>query len=156
VSARQLAEDRGVRIEERSSSEPSDFAALVQTIVESDVGAYTAAGTTRGASFNRLVRLGPFRLDSYLEGCLLILEHHDQPGIIARTSAILANDQVNIAQMVVGRQRQGGDAVGVLALDSAPSAAALKELSRMRDEGLVSHLRVVQLPAAGVLPPGVG
>jgi D-3-phosphoglycerate dehydrogenase / 2-oxoglutarate reductase len=156
VSARQLAEDRGVRIEERSSSEPSDFAALVQTIVESNAGSYMAAGTTRGASFNRLVRLGPFRLDSYLEGCLLILEHHDQPGIIARTSAILANDKVNIAQMVVGRQRQGGEAVGVLALDSAPSEAAMKELSRMQDEGLVSNLRVVQLPAAGVLPPGVG
>jgi len=156
VSARQLAEDRGVRIEERSSSEPSDFAALVQTNVESDAGGYMASGTTRGASFNRLVRLGPYRLDSYLEGCLLILEHTDQPGIIARTSAILAAGNVNIAQMVVGRQRQGGEAVGVLALDTAPSDKAMSELSKLREEGLVSNLRVVQLPPAGVLPPGVG
>jgi D-3-phosphoglycerate dehydrogenase len=156
VSARQLAEDRGVRIEERSSSEPSDFASLVQAVVESDAGSYTAAATTRGASFNRLVRLGSFRLDSYLEGCLLILEHRDQPGIIARTSAILANDRVNIAQMVVGRQRQGGEAVGVLALDATPSESAMQELARLRDEGLVTKLRVVQLPPAGVLPPGVG
>jgi D-3-phosphoglycerate dehydrogenase len=156
VSARQLAEDRGIRIEERLSSEPTDFASLVQTTVDGDTGSYMASGTTRGASFNRLVRLGPYRLDSYLEGCLLILEHHDQPGIIARTSAILANDRVNIAQMVVGRQRQGGEAVGVLALDNTPSEPALKELNRLKEEGLVTQLRVVQLPAAGELPPGVG
>lgn len=155
VSARQLAEDRGIRIEERSSSEPSDFASLVQTTVDGETGYYMASGTTRGASFNRLVRLGPYRLDSYLEGCLLILEHTDQPGIIARTSAILANDRVNIAQMVVGRQRQGGEAVGVLALDNPPSESALKELARLREEGLVTNLRVVQLPEAGELPPGV-
>jgi D-3-phosphoglycerate dehydrogenase len=156
VSARQLAEDRGIRIEERSSSEPTDFASLVQTTVDGDTGSYMASGTTRGASFNRLVRLGAYRLDSYLEGCLLILEHQDQPGIIARTSAILANDRVNIAQMVVGRQRQGGEAVGVLALDNTPSESALKELNRLKEEGLVTQLRVVQLPAAGELPPGVG
>jgi len=155
VSARQLAEDRGIRIEERSSSEPSDFASLVQTNVESDGGSYVASGTTRGASFNRLVRLGPFRLDSYLEGCLLILEHRDQPGIIAKTSAVLAEDRVNIAQMVVGRQRQGGDAVGVLALDASPSPAAMQSLSKLREDGLVTKLRVVQLPDAGEMPPGV-
>jgi D-3-phosphoglycerate dehydrogenase len=157
VSARQLADDRGIALVVQSSSEPSDFSSLIQTTVETEGAQFVASGTTRGASFNRLVRLGPYRLDSYLEGCLLIFEHRDEPGIIARISAILAAHQVNIAQMVVGRQKQSGAAIGVLAVDAHPPTSALTELQTLADpkEGRISSLRVVQLPPDGEMPPGV-
>jgi D-3-phosphoglycerate dehydrogenase len=56
---------------------------------------------------------------------------------------------VNIAQMTVGRTAPGGDAIGVLNLDAAPSAKALAAV--MECPGIRSA-QVVTLPAAGQLP----
>jgi D-3-phosphoglycerate dehydrogenase len=62
---------------------------------------------------------------------------------------------VNIAQMAVGRQaaRPGGEAVGVLALDSMPPAEALAEVLAMPQ---VTRAWTVKLPPAGELPSWLG
>ena len=51
----------------------------------------------------RLVQLGDFRLDAYLDGILMIFTHRDVPGIIGKVGTIFGNHRVNIAQMAVGR-----------------------------------------------------
>jgi D-3-phosphoglycerate dehydrogenase len=152
INATLLAEERGLAITEQTSSEPTDFATLIRTVVETDRDSSEASGTTRGATFNRLVRLGPFRMDAFLEGTMLIFHHNDRPGIIGHVGTVLGNHDVNIAQMTVGRREAGGNAVGVLAVDAAPSDAALEELRR---DSRIIDLRVVRLPEHGVLPAGV-
>ena len=66
----------------------------------------------------RLVSLDDFRLEAYLDGYLLVFRHHDVPGIIGGVGTIFGRHGVNIAQMAVGRAAPGGEAVGVLNLDS--------------------------------------
>ena len=56
--------------------------------------------------------------------------------------------------MSVGRSadKPGGDAIGILAIDSAPPAEALAEITAMED---VSQAWIVKLPpAGGACPPG--
>ena len=45
----------------------------------------------------------------------------DRPGLIGFIGQTLGNEGVNIAQMNVGREDQGGEAIGVVNLDSVPS-----------------------------------
>jgi len=99
----------------------------------------------------RLVRLNDFRLEAYLDGELLIFEHQDVPGIIGKIGNALANHDVNIAQMSVGRATSmaGGNALGVLNLDSAPPQAAIDEIV---SDGKIESATGVTLPAAGELP----
>jgi D-3-phosphoglycerate dehydrogenase len=103
---------------------------MVRATVETDSGELTAAGTIFGKQFLRLVRLGQFGLDAYLDGTLLIYRHRDVPGLIGFIGTVFGKHQVNIAHMALGRERNepGGEAVAVLNLDNEPSPEALEEV----------------------------
>lgn len=148
VNAEMLAKERGIRITESSSSEVGDFSTMVRATIETDSGELTAAGTIFGKQFLRLVRLGQFGLDAYLDGQLLIYRHRDVPGLIGFIGTVFGKHQVNIAHMALGREKNepGGDAVAVLNLDNEPSAAALAEVRAHSD---VAGIDLVRLPRAG-------
>ena len=78
----------------------------------------------------RLVQLGDYRLEAYLDGFLMIFTHRDVPGIIGHVGTIFGKHHVNIAQMSVGRagHAPGGEAIGVLNLDNMPPAEALADV----------------------------
>ncbi len=152
VNAELLARERGIRITESSSSEVSDFSTMIRATLETDAGELSAAGTIFGKQFLRLVRLGPFGLDAYLDGMLLIYRHRDVPGLIGFIGTVLGRHQVNIAHMALGRERHepGGEAVAVLNLDNEPSPEALEEVRRHVE---VTGVDVVRLPPAGAPLP---
>ena len=55
----------------------------------------------------RLVSLDDYRLEAYLDGCLLVFRHQDVPGIIGSVGTVFGQHGVNIAQMAVGRAQPG-------------------------------------------------
>ena len=60
-----------------------------------------------------------------MDGIMLLFTHRDVPGLIGFIGTIFGKHQVNIAQMTVGRQMPGGEAIAVLNLDSQPPEEAL-------------------------------
>ncbi|MFX1562249.1 MAG: L-serine ammonia-lyase, iron-sulfur-dependent subunit beta [Promethearchaeota archaeon] len=58
----------------------------------------------------------------------LITIHKDQPGIVARATAIIANHKINIATLNVARQRRGGLAAMAVEMDQPLPPEALSEL----------------------------
>ncbi|MDY3559826.1 phosphoglycerate dehydrogenase [Gemmata sp. JC673] len=153
VNADVLARDRGIEIAESSSPKKGDFAALLHTEVETEAGTTVASGTLFGDQYVRLVQLGPFRMEGYLDGVLLVFRHHDVPGLIGFVGTIFGKHKVNIAQMTVGRTSPGGEAIGILNLDNWPSDEAVAEV---KAHPQISSVTVVKLPAAGELPAWLG
>ncbi|HEY7328949.1 MAG TPA: phosphoglycerate dehydrogenase [Gemmataceae bacterium] len=153
VNAPLLAAERGIEIVEQTSSQQGDFSTLLRVDLTTDKNIYTAAGTLFGNQFLRLVQVGPHHLDSFLDGVMLLFTHRDVPGLIGFIGTIFGKHQVNIAQMTVGRQQAGGEAIAVLNLDSLPPEAALKEVQAHPQ---ISSLSVVKLPPAGQMPPWFG
>jgi D-3-phosphoglycerate dehydrogenase len=153
VNAELLARERGIEIVEQSNPKKGDFSTLIKAEVTTEKKTYTAAGTLFGNQFLRLVQLGPHHLEAYMDGIMLIFTHRDLPGLIGFIGTIFGKHQVNIAQMNVGRQVPGGDAMGILNLDSMPSEEALQEVRRHPQ---ISSLCVVKLPAAGEMPKWFG
>ena len=153
VNAELLARERGIEITEQSNPRKGDFSTLIKAEVFTEKKSYTAAGTLFGNQFLRLVQLGPYHLDSFMDGIMLIFTHRDVPGLIGFIGTIFGKHQVNIAQMTVGRQLPGGEAIAVLNLDSQPPEEALKEV---RAHPQISSLSVVKLPGAGEMPPWFG
>ena len=156
VNAEVVARERGIKLSESSSSETGNFSTMITATIVTDSGELTAAGTMFGNEFLRLVRLGAFHLEAYLDGLLLIYRHRDVPGLIGSIGTICGTHGVNIASMALGRERNepGGDSVAVLNLDNEPSAEALAEMAAHPD---VSGVQLVRLPAAGApLPWMVG
>jgi len=153
VNAEVLARDRGIEITTSSSAKKDDFASLLQAEVETDQGSYVAAGTLFGNQYLRLVRLGPYRLEVYLDGVLCIFNHLDRPGVIGFLGTTFGRHGVNIAAMNLGRQARGGEAIGVLNLDTVPSDAAVAEVSKFEH---ITSVRVVKLPEEGEMPAWLG
>ncbi len=153
VNAELLARERGIEIAESSSPKKGDFAALLHTEVETEQGTTVAAGTLFGDQFVRLVQLGPYRMEGYLDGVLLVFTHRDVPGLIGFVGTIFGTHGVNIAQMTVGRQAPGGEAIGILNLDGPPPEQAL---AAVKGHPRISTVTVVKLPAAGELPAWLG
>ncbi|VTR98274.1 d-3-phosphoglycerate dehydrogenase : D-3-phosphoglycerate dehydrogenase OS=Singulisphaera acidiphila (strain ATCC BAA-1392 / DSM 18658 / VKM B-2454 / MOB10) GN=Sinac_6245 PE=3 SV=1: 2-Hacid_dh: 2-Hacid_dh_C [Gemmata massiliana] len=153
VNAEVLARERGIEIAESSNPKKGDFAALLHTEVETEKGTTVAAGTLFGDQYLRLVQLGPYRMEGYLDGVLLVFTHHDVPGLIGFVGTIFGTHAVNIAQMTVGRQAPGGEAIGILNLDNLPPEAAL---AAVKNHAHISSVTVVKLPAAGELPAWLG
>ncbi|TMQ34280.1 MAG: phosphoglycerate dehydrogenase [Planctomycetota bacterium] len=149
VNAELLARERGIDIVEQTNPRKGDFSTLIKAEVQTDKKTYTAAGTLFGNQYLRLVQIGPYHLDSFLDGIMLIFTHHDVPGLIGFIGTIFGKHRVNIAQMTVGRQQPGGEAIAILNLDNQPPEEALKEV---KQHPQISSLSVVKLPPAGEMP----
>jgi len=150
VNAELLLAERGIELVEQRSSDLGDFSSMITAEVVSEERTAAASGTLFG-NMPRLVRIGHFRLESRLEGNMMLFTHRDIPGVIGQIGTVFGKHQVNIADMSVGRGmgKPGGDAVGVLTLDSHPPAEALDEVLTLEP---LEKAWVVKLPPADKLP----
>jgi D-3-phosphoglycerate dehydrogenase len=153
VNAPVLARERGIEVVTSASETRGDFANLLHTEVETEQGRFTTAGTLFGDRYLRLVQLGEYRLDAYLDGILLVFPHQDVPGLIGFLGTECGRHQVNIAAMNLGRMRPGGDAVAVLNLDQDPPQAVLKTIAA---HPKIKSVTIVKLPPAGEMPVWFG
>ena len=153
VNAEVLAKERGITLIEEKTTDPGDFGTMIQTEVVTDSKTYLAAGTLFGKQFVRLVRLGPYRLDAHLDGTLLVFTHRDKPGLIGFIGTTFGRHQVNIAQMNVGREQPGGEAIGVVNLDSVPPDEALEEVRHHPD---ILSVSLIKPPRGRASPPWLG
>ncbi|MGL4512054.1 MAG: phosphoglycerate dehydrogenase [Lacipirellulaceae bacterium] len=153
VNAESLLKERGIRLIEEKSTQTGAFRAAMGVEVEGHGKRHSFTGTILGNDMPRLVAIDDYRLEAFLDGCLIVFTHRDVPGIIGAIGTVLGQHGVNIAQMAVGRNHPGGDAVGVLNVDGEPSEAALDAIRGLQ---AISGATVVHLPAAGKLPSWLG
>jgi D-3-phosphoglycerate dehydrogenase / 2-oxoglutarate reductase len=149
VNAEVLLRERGIELVEQRRADMGTFASVMLAEVETERETHKAAGTVFGLDMLRLVQLEEFRLDAYLDGVLMVFTHSDVPGIIGVVGTILGAHRINIAQMAVGRATKGGEAIGVLNLDQAPTSKALAEV---RSHPAIKSACVIKLPPAGERP----
>lgn len=152
VNAEVLLRERGIELIEESRTDMGAFSSVIQAELTTETGSYQVAGTVFGQRMARLVQVGDYRLDAFLDGTLMIFTHRDVPGIIGRVGTIFGTHDVNIAQMAVGRDSDtpAGHAIGILNLDNPPPPEALREVQAHPDI-LTAH--VIELPPAGEMPP---
>ncbi len=151
VNSELLMKERGIQLVVESDREMGDFSSSITAQLDDEQGLFAVSGTLFGNSMPRLIRIGPYRLESYLDGKLLIFIHRDIPGIIGKVGSVLGAHKINIAQMSVGRagDAPGGTSIGVLNLDSVPPDAVLQDVLQI--EGIES-VQLIELPLARQLP----
>jgi D-3-phosphoglycerate dehydrogenase len=151
VNAELFCRERGIDLVRSSRADNETFNSLIAVTVAGEDLELKAAGTVFGRNMPRLVRLQQFPLDAYMDGHLLVFSHRDVPGIIGHIGTLLAQDNVNVAQMSVGRAtaRPGGEAVGVLNLDSPAPESVLSQLAK---HAAIHSARMIELPGAEYFP----
>lgn len=139
VNAPLLAEERGIVVnEERAGAAGESYVNEIE--IASDNGV-AVAGTVFGkGAIERLTQVYDFHLDMPPAPFMVFLRYDDRPGVIGAIGTILGRTSVNIADMRVGRQELGGEALMCLTVDQPigdATMAALVEGSGAKEARLV-------------------
>ncbi|TWT98307.1 phosphoglycerate dehydrogenase [Stieleria varia] len=155
VNSEMLLRERGIELSEEKHHEMGAFSSSLTATVSGGGQSVTVGGAILGQHMPRLINVNGYRLESYLDGKLMIFMHNDVPGIIGKVGSIFGDHGVNIAQMAVGREgtTPGGAAIGVLSLDGEVPAAAIAAVEAL---DAVEKAIVIDLPAADDLPAWLG
>ena len=141
VNAPVLAEEKGISVEESKSTQSLDHKNLVQVRAHGPRDSVTVAGTlAEKRNTERLVKVYGYDLDMAFSPIMAFFRYEDRPGVIGIVGTLLGEALVNIANMQVGRQAQGGEALMALAVDSSIPEEILDRIVReaeMRDARLV-------------------
>jgi D-3-phosphoglycerate dehydrogenase len=132
VNANLIAERRGLRITERKG--PSEeFANLLTVRLDTERGVTLVAGTALhdGAHIERVDDFGVDIPPG--DGYLLFCENLDRPGMVHAVSGVLAQNDINISFMRLGREKVRGRALMVLGLDDEIPPELLKQLEALPD-----------------------
>jgi L-serine dehydratase len=100
----------------------------------------TVQGSSVGGADVVLTAIGDFDVAITGELPVLVVEHHDQPGVIASVSAILAAHGANIASMEVSRERRGARALMIIETDQPVD---IRALAAVADAEAVTSVRAV-------------
>ncbi len=141
VNAPSAAQNLGLKVTETKSADGGEFTDLITVEATRGDERYEVAATLYGVH-PRIVRLNGHSLEASPEGILLIVENKDRPGMVGWIGTLLARHKINIASMSLSRGETGGNALGVLNLDSLPTPELVKEIEA--DSGILS-VRVAKL-----------
>ena len=156
VSASPLLKERGIDLVVEKTSEVGEFSSLITAELEGDQGTLAISGTLFGNSMPRLVTIDNYQLEGYLDGNLMLVDHQDKPGVIGALGFAIGKRDINISNMSMGRAegaKPGGQSIAVLALDDAPDAHVIQEITALPQ---VTKIYSVKLPNADALPGWMG
>ncbi|HKI00616.1 MAG TPA: phosphoglycerate dehydrogenase [Thermoanaerobaculia bacterium] len=126
VNAERIAEGRGIEVVRSARSAMGEYPQLVDVTVSGGGRNVELGGTLFGERDARVVRFENYRLEFRPEGNLLVLENFDKPGVVGKVGTLLAEADVNIADIHLARR--GQEALAVLRLDQEPTPALLEKL----------------------------
>ncbi|KAK1316436.1 hypothetical protein QJS10_CPA05g02311 [Acorus calamus] len=143
VNADFTAKQRGLRIsEERISHDgsPEDPIESIQVLLSNVESKFASALSETGDikvegrvkdGIPHLTLVGSFSVDVSLEGNLIFCRNIDQPGMIGRVGSILAEKNVNVNFMSVGRTGPRKQAIMAIGVDEEPDKESLKKIGEV-------------------------
>jgi len=136
VSAPVLAKERGINLTESYVDEAERAESLIRLTVQTEERKFAIVGTIyRGEP--RIVRIFGVPMDAAFSDNMLYVRNEDRPGFVGKLGNLLGEANINIATFSMGRVEQGGDAVCLVSIDEAPSAAFCKEIEA------IAHVKIV-------------
>jgi D-3-phosphoglycerate dehydrogenase len=129
VNAPLMAEERGIRVTEQSTTRSKDYASLISIRASSPEESHSITGSLFGRKEPRLLELDSCPLGGVLAGHLLLIRNDDRPGVIGNIGTALGKRDINIASIKVGRDQRGGTGMTLLTLDSSLSQAMIDEMA---------------------------
>ena len=126
VNAPQLAEEHGLQVRESTTTVSDEYVNLVSL----SGGGHAVAGTLTGKRGDaRIVMLDGHDIEIPLAEHLLVVRNDDRVGMMALVTATVAEAEVNIADMRLGRSPGGGTALAVITSDQEIPASVRDRLS---------------------------
>ncbi len=132
VSAKPVASERGITVEESKVESVEHYESLLEVEVESNGRSMYLAGTCFGSEY-RILKIDVYNVNFVPKGHYVISLHEDKPGVIGRVGTLFGRNNINIAGMIVGRSgdKPGGIQLMLLLVDDPPSKDVLDEMVKL-------------------------
>src|SRR6266568_4858744 len=149
VNAPAMAAARGLTVEEETRKREHGFPNTLEVSALSkkagDAG-FTAEGTVLFDGSPRVLAIDGISLESLLEGTILYLRNHDEPGVIGQVGSTLGRLGVNIATFALGRREatRGAEAVSLVRVDGPAQDSILNEIRQIK---AITEARILRLGA---------
>ncbi len=142
VNARVFADDRGFKIQETTSSETRTFNDVIKVKLGEDADYQELWATNFGDDDFRVVQIDGFPIEIQLGGHILMYKNIDKPGMLASVSSDLAKQDINIASLSLGRNKQNSEAITAFLLDKGVETS---EIEKIRDMEGIKALRYIDI-----------
>ena len=138
-----IAKERGIEYKFTPNSEVTDIHPnTVDVCMEDEEGrSVTVRGESLGGGKVRIVKIGEVDIDFSGEYSALVLVHKDRPGVIAYTTKILCEHNINIAFMKLYRESKGNRAYTIIESDESIPKTVKDDLYKNE---YISQVMIVQ------------
>lgn len=142
INAPFLAKEMGVVLNETKTGSNSSYTNLLTVEFETDEDKRVLAGTVFGNSEIRVVNLDSFHIELKPEGNMLFYTNIDRPGMLATVGKILADANINIAGLSLGRLEIGKEALTIISTDNEINRDVLNKISGINGVNNVLSVKI--------------
>ncbi len=142
VNSLVVAESMGLGFTENQESACQDFTNAITIAIEGAGGPRRVVmGTVFGKREPRLVMLDSFRLDSYLEGNMVLIYNHDLPGTFGRIGTCLGKNGCHITMWKAGQVPEFKQNILLIQVEEELTDRLISDLEEI--ENVISVTRLV-------------
>jgi D-3-phosphoglycerate dehydrogenase len=131
ISAPAVAKERGVIVEEVTRAANGDYESLITLRAFAKGEEISVAGTVFHDGKPRILNINGIGVDAEFAPSMIYLTNEDMPGFIGRFAGALGETGVNIATFALGRDRRGGSAAALVAIDGEAPQEALAAIQAL-------------------------
>ena len=128
VSAAISAKERGMMVEEVTRTQEGAFESYIRFTVKTDAYERSVAGTVFSDGRPRIIQVRDIGMEFEVAPRMLFVRNADKPGFIGRFGMLMGEAGLNIATLNLGRDRPGGDAICIVAVDEPVSEEVLAKI----------------------------
>ena len=128
VSAAASARERGIRLEETTRGQEGAFESYMKLTVKTDEYERSIAGTVFSDGRPRIIQVRDIDMEFEVAPRMLFIRNADKPGFIGKFGMLMGEAGLNIATLNLGRDKPGGEAICMVAIDEPVSDAVLAKV----------------------------
>ncbi len=140
VSAGAIAKDRGMVVEEVTRGHDGAYESYVRVTVKTAGQERSVAGTVFSDGRPRIIQVKGIEMEAQFYPHMLYVTNSDKPGFIGKVGALMGEVGINIARLNLGRDKPGGDAIALIAIDSAAGDDVIARMKKFEHVNRVQRL----------------
>jgi D-3-phosphoglycerate dehydrogenase / 2-oxoglutarate reductase len=140
VSAAISAKERGILIEEVTRGQDGAFESYIRLTVITDDYERSVAGTVFSDGRPRIIQVRNIDMEFEVAPRMLFIRNADKPGFIGKFGMLMGEAGLNIATLNLGRDKPGGDAICMVAIDEPVSEEVLAKIKALPQVVRVNRL----------------
>ena len=140
VSAAVNAKERGIMLEEVTRGQDGAFESYIRLTVKTDDYERSVAGTVFSDGRPRIIQVRNIDMEFEVAPRMLFIRNADKPGFIGKFGMLMGEAGLNIATLNLGRDKPGGDAICMVAIDEPVSEEVLAKITALPQVVRVNRL----------------